>query len=754
MRFIYALIAVFVFSFSLSAQTEEKPASRKKVAVVFSGGGAKGVAHVTALKVIEKAGIPIDIVVGTSMGALVGGFYSIGYTTDQLDSLVRNMEWKDLISDEVSRNKQSFDKKQRSERYVLSIPFKKPDKMLDGGLFRAQNVTNQISELTFGYHDSLDFNEFPRKFACVAINVVDGNEVVFHSGVLFKTLRASMAVPGLFNPVRMNGMVLVDGGMRNNFPVDVAREMGADYVIGIDLGDDLLKEEELTNFVSVLNQIVSIACKAKHEENVKKTDVYIKVNINGYTSASFNKEDIDSLCVRGETAAMQKWDELIALRNKIGVDTTVPLAQPKPYDIWGQNDTVRVKEVVFTGIDKLDEARLRHKTKLEGDSVEITLQQLKDVIAYLNGTMDYVSVNYNFAYTPEGYVLHFDLEEKRTNSFNLGLRYDTEENVAMLMNLTYQLPVSVPSSVSLTGRLGQRSSLRGDYSLKTRDVVGMNLAYMFQYNDVNVYQNGQRQFNVTYNYHMGELSLHDVFFQQMKIRLGGRYEYYDTKDFLTKSEDSDDQKKYLVNEKYDKKKDQFKTEGYVTYFAEGCFDSYNKRIYPSKGSKLNLMFSLHTDNMLTYKSETPIVDVLAFWQKVIPLSPRLVIVPGVGGRVLIHQEQTPFPYQNTIGGYMYGRYFQYQMPFVGLGNVEMVDDALSILQLDLRQRIMKNHYIIFSCDASFVNSELSNMMKKDPLVGSGFRYGYDSLFGPLELAMYYSSCTDEYGFYVNLGFNF
>ncbi|MCB9018074.1 MAG: patatin-like phospholipase family protein [Prevotellaceae bacterium] len=740
MRFLCALMLVSAFCFPLSAQTDTVP-QRKKVAVVLSGGGAKGVAHVTALKVIEEAGIPVDIVVGTSMGALVGGLYSIGYTTEQLDSLARNMDWMAEISDEVSRDKQSYDKKVRSEKYVLSVPFKRPDKMLGGGLFQGQRVTNLISELTFGYHDSLDFNKFPRKFACVAINVVDGSEVVFHSGVLYKTMRASMAVPGLFSPVRMNGMVLVDGGMRNNFPVDVARDMGADVVIGVDLGDDLMTEEELSSFVSVLNQLISIACKTKHEENVKNTDVYIKVDVNGYTSASFSKKEVDSLCNRGEAAAMAKWDELVALKEKIGIDSSFQLEKGKPFRLLGEHDTLFVRKIVISGIDKHDEDRLLRKIKLkENDSVRVTLQGMKDAVAYLNGTMDYSSVDYHFSHTSDGYVLNFMLEEKRNNSFNLGLRYDMEENVAVLLNLTYQLPFLVPTQVSLTGRLGERSYIRGDYTLKPRDVMGVNFSYMFQYNDINIYGKGDRLYNETYHYHMGEVSMFYVFLQRMKLKLGLRYEYYDFNNFLV---DPDSYSWSSVN-----------SGGYVSYFVGSNFDSFNRRVYPSRGSKLFLLFSLHTDNMLTYKRETPIMDALVSWRKVLPLSSRFAVIPAVSSRVLFNKEEIPYPYLNTIGGYSFARYSQYQIPFVGLGYMEIMDDAIAVFRLDLRHRIMKNHYLMLSGNTAFVGSEWSNMMKDDPFFGTSLKYGYDSLFGPLELALYHSNWSKDIGFYVNLGFKF
>ncbi|MEG0454250.1 MAG: patatin-like phospholipase family protein, partial [Bacteroides sp.] len=187
---------------------------RKKVAVVLSGGGAKGVAHIGALRVIEKAGIPIDYVVGTSMGAIVGGLYSIGYTPEQLDSMVRKQNWTFLLSDKIKRSEQTMLERKNAATYVLSIPYSKgmKEKSL-GGMIQGQNLSNLFSELTVGYHDSVNFNKLPIPFACVSENVVNGKQVVFHEGILSTAMRASMAITFVFTPVRIDSMVLVDGGM-------------------------------------------------------------------------------------------------------------------------------------------------------------------------------------------------------------------------------------------------------------------------------------------------------------------------------------------------------------------------------------------------------------------------------------------------------------------------------------------------------------------------------------------------------------
>jgi NTE family protein len=209
--YIFAFLALTLSGAVAQAQNpspmpvESVTRERPKVGVVLSGGGAKGMAHIGALKIVEEAGVPVDYVVGTSMGSIIGGLYAIGYSPWQMDSIVRRQDWGVLLSDRVPRNQQNLLDREASERYVLSVPLRgkgaKPE--MFGGLIKGLNLANLFSELTVGYHDSISFNSLPIPFACVSEDVVTGNEVDFHSGTLAYAMRASMAIPGVFAPVRM-----------------------------------------------------------------------------------------------------------------------------------------------------------------------------------------------------------------------------------------------------------------------------------------------------------------------------------------------------------------------------------------------------------------------------------------------------------------------------------------------------------------------------------------------------------------------
>ncbi|MDD7560486.1 MAG: patatin-like phospholipase family protein, partial [Parabacteroides sp.] len=297
--------------------------ARKKVGLVLGGGGAKGVSHIGVLKVLEEAGIPIDYIAGTSMGAIVGGLYAIGYSATEIDSMVASQDWQLLLSDRVKRDNLTFPEKENSERYVISLPFgiEKKDRLV-GGMIKGQNLQNLFSNLTIGYHDSVDFNSFPIPFACVAVNLVDGKDFVFRKGSLPIAMRASMAIPAAFTPVKLDSMVLVDGGLNNNYPADVVKMMGADIIIGVDLGtSDLKNLQHLNSTIGVVGQIVALHGYEKYVHNTEITDLLIRPNTSPYNSASFTTAALDTLIMRGEEAARKQWNELLTLKEKIGSDS-------------------------------------------------------------------------------------------------------------------------------------------------------------------------------------------------------------------------------------------------------------------------------------------------------------------------------------------------------------------------------------------------------------------------------------------------
>ena len=217
------------------AQTPNPP----KIGIALSGGAARGLAHIGVLKVLEQAGIPVDVIAGTSMGSVVGGLYALGYNADQLDTIVRAQDWFRLLTDPVDRRDLPVDRKIAADRIMLTLPIYRGGIHLPRSVVPGQRIWELLTRLTWSAHGVHDFHRLPTPFAAVATDLETGQAVVLDRGFLPDAIRASMALPSVFAPVELGGVVLIDGGVVRNLPAHDARALGADVLICSDVTDPL-----------------------------------------------------------------------------------------------------------------------------------------------------------------------------------------------------------------------------------------------------------------------------------------------------------------------------------------------------------------------------------------------------------------------------------------------------------------------------------------------------------------------------------
>lgn len=305
-KYLSLMLLVLMCTLSVSG------ARRPKVALVLGGGGAKGAAEVGALKVIEQVGVPIDYIVGTSIGSIIGGLYSIGYRADDLDSLFVNQNWLKLFNDGRVHG--------QGRLHEVRGP----------GLMKGRGVIQFLDTLISrrpqakalpGYPDSIDFNHLPIPYRAVACDINTGNTAVLASGSLSMSMRASMAIPGAFKPVRRDSLLMLDGGLVNNLPVDVARAMGADYVIAIDLTQnkhpDFKPKTIRKSMPKATKWLRSRPDFVNYNRNRAQADVYINPTLKGYNVMSFKPKAIRAMIGLGEQAAKEKTSALKALKKKL-----------------------------------------------------------------------------------------------------------------------------------------------------------------------------------------------------------------------------------------------------------------------------------------------------------------------------------------------------------------------------------------------------------------------------------------------------
>ena len=714
---------------------------RKKVAVVLSGGGAKGMAHIGALKVIEKAGIPIDYITGTSMGSIIGGLYAIGHNASVLDSVVRVQDWSYVITDKENLENQSLADRLKQNTYFYSVGMSIGKKnQVAGGIIKGKNLAELFQNLCVGYTDSLDFsNDLPIPFACVATDIIDNTEYDFHSGRLPQAMRASMAIPAAFSPVRMGNHILVDGGLRNNYPADIAREMGADVIIGVTVQGEPKLAEDLGGTMSILSQIIDVNCKNKYDENLAITDVPIRVNTTGYGAASFSAVAIDTLIRRGEEEAMKHWDELIALKKRIGVEESFhpePLTPLQPEVMTRKH---RVVGYVFENMTKQDERFMREKFQLRAntaDSIDVAREQ--QLTTSMRVDLFYQTAECRLV--PEGDDVKVVLTagERKTNQAHVGVRFDSEEYASVQLGVDIPLKGPVPMNADFVLRLGKRVKAGGELTVHPRSFTRPTLSYTFRRNDIDIYVDGHRDYNILFDQHQAALVPINFDVRHFNFQIGARWDYQRYRNKL-EAENSTEIT--------------LKDDHYFSYRASLTFNNENDWYFPSRGASLKAEYAYVTDNFAKLDGKTGLSDVRANWRMSFTFGKRFTLQPMLYGRMLFGNAVPTFS-GNTIGGDWFGHYIEQQMPFAGMGNMEYVKKQFIAAQLQAQQRIGRNHYVLLRFAAGQQADKLKEIFDNRTLLGGQIAYYYNTIFGPVGASFGYSNHTKKPYFFLNLGYEF
>lgn len=736
-RFVIILVAFFLVTKVLCQDV----ADRKKVAVVLSGGGAKGMAHIGALKVIERAGIPVDIVCGTSMGSIVGGLYAIGYNANVLDSIVRNQDWSYVITDKEDLAQQSLADREKQNTYVISrgLTIGKRNEN-DGGIIKGKNLAELFWKLCTGYTDSIDFShDLPIPFACVATDIVDNTEYDFHSGCLPQAMRASMAIPAVFSPVRKGDHVLVDGGLRNNYPADIAREMGADIIIGVTVQGAPRTAEDLGGTMSILSQIVDVNCKNKYDENLAMTDVPIRVNTTGYGAASFSANAIDTLIRRGEEEAMKHWDELMTLKDQIGIDKTYAPPRLTPLRPAVMSEKIKIIAYEFENMTQQDERFLREKFQLkEGDSIDVRKQE--QITTAMRMDLFYQNAKSRTVPNGDGYQLILTAGNRKTSQVNAGFRFDTEEYAAVQLGADFPLKTSLPMNAEFTLRLGKRMMGRAELTFHPRSFTRPAISYSFHRNDVNIYYKGDRDYSVVYNQHQAEFSPVNLNVRNFNVRMSIRWDYLHYQDKLV-ADAINSQELLLENSSY------------ISYRAQIKYNSENSWHFPTRGARFKAEYAYLTDNFTKLEGKPGMSDVNANWRMSFALSEHFTVQPMVYGRLLFGSI-VPVVFANVMGGEWFGHYLEQQMPFAGVGYVEYTRPFVVAAQLQAQQSLGSGHYLLLRLATAQHAAVIKDIPDSKMMLGCQAAYYYNTMLGPIGVTLGYSNKTKEPYFYINLGYEF
>lgn len=749
MKHLHILILCLFCTLAL-AQQKQKNEADPKVGLVLSGGGAKGLAHIGALKVIDSLGVRVDYVAGTSMGAIIGALYCSGYSGKQLDSIFKKLNFDNILNDIIPREAKTYYERETSERYAVTLPFDKFKLSFPTALSRGQNTFNLYSRLMQNVVNTDKFSELPIPFFCMATNIETGEQVLLDKGNLPQAIKASSAIPTLFRPEIINGQVLVDGGVVNNYAVEELRSKGMDVIIGVDVQDGLADRESLVSALDILSQINNFRTIDDMKHKSKKTDIYIKPDIKDFTILSF--DDGLDIIKNGEEAGYANSGVLEALAS-LQKEKTVR----KP--IREISDSLKINAITVLGNQKYTRAYVLGKLKLKPNK-ETTYDKLNKGVNNLVATNNFDSFLYQLIPTTvkNEYNLVTKVVETKHNMFlKFGVHYDDVYKASFLGNFTKKQLLRKNDILSLDLILGDNVRYDFNYFVDQGFYWSFGLNSKFNqfkrnvvpsiiYDDIDE-DAPVNKINLRVQDYTNSLYFKTLIGNDLSFSLGGEHKYYRL------------QTETLISAT-DKRKTIFENRDLFSAYAKIKYDSYNDKYFPSSGvfleakyqdylysvSKLNTSFSRfsvakanlgYAFNFLKYftaKSEASI----GF--KINPERYRYLdfILGGYGN--------------NAINNYE---------PFYGYDYLAIRSDSFLKAGIELDYEFYnKNH---FNIAANFANIKdglftSGEFVAKPNHTGYAVGYALETLIGPAEIKYSFSpdgNNNDAKGhIYISIGFWF
>ena len=713
---------------------QENP--RPKVGLVLSGGGAKGLAHIGVLKVIDSLGIKVDYVAGTSMGAIVGGLYASGYNAEQLDSIFSNVDVDALLQDFTPRGSKSFYEKRNDEIYALTLPFNKFKLGLPSGLSKGLYNFNLLSSLTQHVSHVRDFKQLPIPFLCIATDAETGEKVVLDSGVLAQNMIASGALPTLYSPVEINGRVLIDGGVVDNYPIEELKSQGIDIVIGVDVQDGLKTRDELKGVTSVLAQINNFSMIEKMEGKQKATDIYIKPDIKGFTVVAFDKGK--EIIGKGKEKALEFVKELTPFRNLNSRNNGNVIAQ----------DSIYIKDIVFNKLDNFTRAYIIGKLKFKRNT-KISMTQLQKGVLNLNATQNFSAINYSFEKMQDGDKLILHLKENENTAFlKFGLHYDDLFKSGILLNYTKKRLLAKNDVASLDLILGDNIRYNFDYYVDNgfywsfgfnSKLTTFNRNITSNIADNVVSNTTANAINVDFFDLSNQAYLQTIFAQ--KFSLGGGVEY---KFLRLKSETLEDTN-YV-----------FERSNYLSIFGFMKYDSFDKKYFPRTGWNFNSeirYYGYSSDYKGNFERFSVAKADFGFAQ---PVFKNMTFKLQTEGGFSVGERSVSY-FDFILGGYGFQQVNNIK-PFFGYDFLSLAGDSYVKLLLTADYEIFKKHHLNFSANFANVGNKIFDTIDtwfvKPNYSGYSFGYGMETVIGPVEIKHSWSPETKDHYTWFSVGFWF
>ncbi|WP_396170130.1 patatin-like phospholipase family protein [Flavobacterium sp.] len=730
----FALFVFFLVSYqaSFSQDTIKKP----KIGLVLSGGGAKGFAHVGVLKVLEQAGVKIDYIGGTSMGAVIGGLYASGYNAAQLDSIVSITNFDNLLIDYVPRSSKSFYEKRNDELYAFVLPFNKFKIGVPQSLSKGMFNYNLFNHLTLHARHVRDFNQLPTPFLCMATDIEIGKQVILDKGVLAQALFASSALPSVFSPVTLDGKLLVDGGVTNNYPIEEIRKLGADIIIGVDVQSALRDKDQLQDATKILFQINNLDMIEKMNANSKNTNIYIKPDIKNIGVVSFEKAK--EIILRGEEAAFTVYEDFDKLADK-----AYPYQKPK---LKIPSDSLHIKNIVCDNLGRYSKTYLLGKLEFK-PGAKISYKDLETGINNIDATRNFGTVTYSLEPNGSGDDLILNLIENPMKTFlKFGLHYDGLYKSAVLANITNKNSIFKNDVASFDLIIGDNVRYNLDYYIDNG--YNLSLGFNSQLNQFN--KNVARQIvgfsrdsslnsvNIDFLDITNQFYFQSIFAQKFLIGVGLELKYLDINSETVAT----------VNPIIDRS-------SYGSIYAYMKYDSFDNQYFPTRGWYLTseihnyLLSSNYTDNF------NPFAIAKADAGIALKILNKTTFKLQTEAGFSIGNKSVPF-FDFVLGGYGFIPINNIK-PFYGYDFLSLAGDSYIKSSATIDYEIFKKNHLNFSANYANIQNDLFDTLDWISIPkysGYALGYGLETIIGPVEVKYSWSPETNNGFVWFSIGFWF
>ncbi len=730
---LFLLILLFIgFQESFSQEKE-----RVKIGLVLSGGGAKGLAHIGVLKAIEEAGIEIDFIGGTSMGAIVGGLYASGYNATQIDSIFKVSDFDQLLKDYIPRSSKNFYEKENEEKYALTLPFDNWKVGVPYSYSKGLNIYGLLNKLLHSQRHTRNFNDLPTPFLCIATDIESGKQELLNHGYLSQAIMASATFPSLFSPVLIDGKLLIDGGVVNNYPVNEVLNLGANVIIGVDVQSGLKLRNDLKNATSILVQISNLQMMDKMESKKGKTDIYIKPDITDFSVISFS--DGDEIIKKGEEASFTVFEKLKALGTGY--------KKPKLELCEGKIDTLYIGEIQINALENYTRAYVIGKLGFRTGQT-IAYEDLKVGIDNLNATQNFSAIGYSFEKKGNEDVFKLNLVENPVKSFlRFGLHFDNLYKSGVLVNLNQKKILFKNDVASLDVILGDNIRYNLDYYIDNGFYWSFGMKSRYNSFNRNVVASpqitslfgitGLNSINLDFADFSNQAYVQTIFKQ--KFTIGAGVEIKNIK---------------IASETIENNTSVFKSNNFVSVFGNLKFDSLDNFYFPHEGwyfsgSVQSFLYSSRKEEFtkFTYlKSELT---------RAFPITNTLTAIAEVSGGLSIGEGQNPY-FDFILGGFGFSPINNIDS-FYGYDFLSLYGNSFVKSVATIDYRFYKKNHLNFAANFANIGTKLFDSdawLERPNYSGYALGYGLETIFGPLEVKHSWSPETREHYTWFSIGYWF